>query len=509
MKFYQLSSLKILTVLAAAAFLAACSSAQLSPNSQTSEVEQHTAPVSQSPIVLADGIRASYADIVERAAPAVVNIEARRKSSRTSQQQQQQQNPLMDDPRFREFFDQMPQGQRQPPVERGVGSGVIISADGTILTNNHVVEDADDIEIELTDKRTFKAKVVGLDAPSDLAVLKVEGGDLPFMNLGDSDKVRVGDVVLAIGNPLGIGQTVTSGIISAKGRRTGLGTGSFENFLQTDAPINRGNSGGALINLTGELIGINSQILSPGGAAGGNIGIGFAIPSNMVKGVMDQLVKNGKVRRGQLGVLIRDIDADLAASLNLKDTRGAVVSDVQPGTPAAKAGVQRYDVVTALNGDRIEDGNSLRNRIAATQPGSEVTLTVMREGKEQQIKVTLGELSSETAVNERENPQGNQNAPSGEQSGRLGLGLQPLTPEFKRQLQSNADRGLVVTEVDPNGPAAEAGIREQDVILEINRQPVTSFEEVQAALEKSGDRPVLILMERRGQVVFLTVRQKN
>jgi serine protease Do len=377
MKFYQLSSLKLLTVLAAAAFLAGCNgsnSTQFFPNSQTSQNEQ-SAPVSQSPIVLADGIRASYADIVERAAPAVVNIDARRKTSRASQQQQ---NPLMDDPRFRDFFDQLPQGQRQPPVERGVGSGVIISADGTILTNNHVVEGADDIEIELTDKRTFKAKVVGLDPASDLAVLKVEANNLPFMNLGDSDKVRVGDVVLAIGNPLGIGQTVTSGIISAKGRRTGLGTGSFENFLQTDAPINRGNSGGALINVTGELVGINSQILSPGGGAGGNIGIGFAIPSNMVKGVMEQLVKNGKVRRGQLGVLIRDIDSDLAASLNLKDTRGAVVTDVQPDSAAAKAGLQRYDVVTALNGERVEDGNTLRNRIAATQPGTEVTLTVLR-----------------------------------------------------------------------------------------------------------------------------------
>lgn len=511
MKFYQLSSLKIFTVLAAAAFLAGCSgggNTQIFPNPQTSQTEQ-TAPTSQSPIVLADGIRASYADIVERVAPAVVNIEARHRSSPASQQQ----NPHLNDPRFRDFFDQLPQGQRQqpPPVERGVGSGVIISADGTILTNNHVVEEADDIEIELTDKRTFKAKVVGLDPASDLAVLKVEASNLPFMNLGDSDKVRVGDVVLAIGNPLGIGQTVTSGIISAKGRRTGLGTGSFENFLQTDAPINRGNSGGALINLTGELIGINSQILSPGGSlgGGGNIGIGFAIPSNMAKSVTEQLVKNGKVRRGQLGVIIRDIDADLAASLNLKDTRGAVVTDVQPGSAAAKAGIQRYDVVTALNGERVEDGNSLRNRIAATQPGSEVTLTVLREGKEQQIKATLGELSSQAAENERENSQGNQNAPGGEQSGRLGLGLQPLTPELKRQLQINADRGLVVTEVDPSGPAAEAGFREQDVILEINRQPVGSFEDVQAALEKSGDRPVLILMQRGGQVVFLTVRQRK
>jgi Do/DeqQ family serine protease len=508
-KFFQPSLLKFLAVLAAANVLVGCSSngenAQLFPNSQTSSSEQ-TASSSQAPIVLADGIRASYADIVDRAAPAVVNIEARRKASRAPQQQ----NPLLDDPRFRDFFDQMPQGQRQqPPLERGVGSGVIISRDGTILTNNHVVEGADDIEIELTDKRTFKAKVVGLDEPSDLAVLKIEANNLPFTNLGDSDKVRVGDVVLAIGNPLGIGQTVTSGIISAKGRRTGIGTGSFENFLQTDAPINRGNSGGALINLTGELIGINSQILSPGGAAGGNIGIGFAIPSNMAKGVMDQLVKNGKVRRGQLGVNIQDITADMAATLKLQEARGAIVSNVLAGSPAERAGIRVGDIITALNGERVEDGNSLRNRVAATQPGTEITVSVLREGKEQQFKAALGELSPEAAQNERESPQGSENAPSGEQSGKLGLGLQPLTPETKRQLQVNADRGLVVTEVDPDGPAAEAGIRERDVILEINRQPVGSFEDVQAALERSGDRPVLVLMQRGGQVVFLTVRQRR
>lgn len=510
-KFFQPLSLKVFVGLAIASLLASgCGgggNAQLFPNSQTASSEQTTAPVSQSPIVLADGIRASYADIVERAAPAVVNIEARRKASRTSQQQ----NPLLDDPRFRDFFDQMPQGQRQQPapLERGVGSGVIISRDGTILTNNHVVEGADDIEIELTDKRTFKAKVVGLDAPSDLAVLKIEANNLPFTNLGDSDKVRVGDVVLAIGNPLGIGQTVTSGIISAKERRTGIGTGSFENFLQTDAPINRGNSGGALISVTGELIGINSQILSPGGGAGGNIGIGFAIPSNMAKGVMEQLIKNGKVRRGQLGVGINDITADMAAALKLPETRGAIVSSVLPGSPAEKAGIRVGDVVTALNGERVEDGNSLRNRIAATQPGTEITVSVLREGKEQQFKAVLGELSPEAAQNERQNPNGGENAPSGEQSGKLGLGLQPLTPETKRQLQVNAERGLVVTEVDPDGPAAEAGIRERDVILEINRQPVGSFEDVQSALERSGDRPVLVLMQRAGQVVFLTVRQRR
>jgi Do/DeqQ family serine protease len=418
--------------------------------------------------------------------------------------------PFLDDPRFREFFDQQPRGnqspQQPPSVERGVGSGVIVSTDGTILTNHHVVEGAQDIEVELTDRRTFKAKVVGSDEASDLAVLKIEAPSLTALNLGDSDKVRVGDVVLALGNPLGIGQTVTAGIISAKGRRTGIGTGSFEDFLQTDAPINRGNSGGALVNLTGELIGINSQILS---STGGSIGIGFAIPSNMAKGVIDQLVKNGKVSRGQLGVLIRDIDSDLAASLDLKDTRGAVVTEVQPESAAAKAGLKRYDVVTALNGERIDDGNALRNRIAATQPGTEVTLTILRDGKEQQIKATLNELSSQTAQNQREQGSENKVPGTSQESGKLGLGLQPLTPDLARRLETKAEKGLVVTEVDPEGPASDAGIRPQDVILEINRQAVGSFEEVQAALEKSGGRPVLLLMQRRGQTVFLTIQPRK
>jgi serine protease Do len=478
---------------------------QLFPNTQQTETAT-LAPSSQAPIVLADGIRASYADIVERVAPAVVNIAARRRNARAPQQQT---NPLLEDPRFRDFFDQLPRGGQQNPVERGVGSGVIINSDGTVLTNHHVVEGADDIEVELVDKRTFKAKIVGSDQASDLAVLKVEGNNLSALTLGDSDKVRVGDVVLALGNPLGIGQTVTAGIISAKGRRTGIGSGSFEDFLQTDAPINRGNSGGALINLTGELIGINSQILSPGGATGGNIGIGFAIPSNMAKGVLEQLVKNGKVTRGQLGVVIRDIDADLAASLNLKETRGAIALEVQPNSAAARAGLQRYDVITALNGERIEDGNQLRNRIAATQPGSEVTLTVLRDGREQQIKATLSELQPQTASNADENSPQNPRAPSGEQSGKLGLGLQPLTPELASRLNIQATKGLVVTEVDPDGPAADAQIAPQDVILEINRQPVGTFEEVQNALAKTGDSPVLLLLQRRGQTIFLTVRPRR
>jgi Do/DeqQ family serine protease len=269
-----------------------------------------------------------------------------------------------------------------------LGSGVIVHADGTILTNHHVVDGAEQIKVELPNHRVFDAKVIGSDPPSDLAVLKIDAKDLPVLALADSDKVRVGDIALAIGNPLGIGQTVTAGIISAKSRYTGLSDGSFEDFLQTDAPINQGNSGGALIDSTGELIGINSQILS---TSGGNIGIGFAIPSNMARNVMDQLIKTGKVHRGQLGVGIQPMTPELAQQFGLSETRGVLVNTVAENGPAAKAGIRRGDVIVAFNGKPVSDGNTLRNQIAGTLPGTEVKLTIVRDKREQENPVTLGE----------------------------------------------------------------------------------------------------------------------
>jgi serine protease Do len=275
-----------------------------------------------------------------------------------------------------------------------LGSGVIVQPDGAILTNHHVVDGAEQIKVELTNHRVFDAKVVGSDPPSDLAVIKIDGKDLAALSLGDSDRVRVGDVALAIGNPLGIGQTVTAGIISAKGRATGLSDGSFEDFLQTDAPINQGNSGGALINAQGELIGINSQILS---TSGGNIGIGFAIPSNMARSVMDQLVKTGKVHRGQLGVAIQPMTPELASSFGLSEVRGVLVNAVTPNGPAARAGLRRGDVIVAFNRTAVDDGNTLRNHVASTMPGTEVNLTILRDRQEQQVRVTLGEYQPRDA----------------------------------------------------------------------------------------------------------------
>lgn len=439
------------------------------------------------------GLQNSYADLVSRVSPAVVTIRS------TERSRPAQQFPFMDDPRFREFFgDRLPQ-QPQRPVQ-GVGSGVIVNADGYILTNHHVIDGATEIRVELTDNRTFTARLVGSDPPSDLAVLKVDATGLPTVPVGNSDGVRVGDVVLALGNPMGIGQTVTSGIVSAKGRATGLSDGSFEDFLQTDAAINRGNSGGALVNTNGELIGINSQILSP---SGGNIGIGFAIPSNMAKAVMDQLVKTGKVRRGMLGVTIQSVTADLAASMNLPAARGAIVTSVSAGGPAERAGVKRGDVITAVNNQPIVDNNSLRNTVAGMAPGSNVTLTVVRNGGNQNIPVALAELPDRPR-NDREESSSNGGGTSNE---RYGLSLQVFTADMasRNGLDPN-DQGLLVTRVDPAGSAAAAGIRQGDLIQEVNRRPVRSVPDFGAAMQQSGARPALLLIKRRDAVTFLTLR---
>ncbi|HEX8921754.1 MAG TPA: DegQ family serine endoprotease [Pyrinomonadaceae bacterium] len=441
----------------------------------------------------------SYADVVSRVAPAVVTIHSQMRVRAP------QQFPFSDDPFFQQFFGDRGQTPQMPREQRAtaLGSGVIVSADGYILTNHHVVDGAVQIKVDLNDNRTLDAKVIGTDPPSDLAVLKVEASNLPVLQLGNSDNVRVGDVVLAIGNPLNVGQTVTMGIISAKGRQTGLSSGSFEDFLQTDAPINQGNSGGALVNTNGELVGINSQILS---GTGGSIGIGFAIPSNMARSVMDQLIKTGKVRRGQLGIVVQKVTTDLAASLGMQEARGVIISQVQPDSAAERAGLKRGDVITALNGTAINDPNPFRNQVASAQPGTEITLTVVRQGKEQQVKATLGEFTPEKTASLNGEDGGANNT----ETGKLGISVEPLTPELAAQLQlKSGTQGVVVAGVDPSGPAADAGIQQGDVIEQVNQQAVQSAADVKAALARTGARPALLLVNRRGTALFLTVRPRQ
>jgi Do/DeqQ family serine protease len=441
-----------------------------------------SAPATSAPAAVPAAVAAaSYAPVVERVMPAVVTIRVQKRASMVPTGGQ------IPDELRRFFGDQLPQqfrGQRAPRVQRGLGSGVIVSQDGYILTNNHVVDGSDTVSVELTDDRTFTAKVVGTDPATDLAVVKIDAKGLPTLEFGDSDAVKVGDAVLALGNPLGVGETVTSGIISAKGRQTSRDD-SYQDFLQTDAAINHGNSGGALVNAGGQLIGIPSQILTP---TDGNIGLGFAIPSNMAKHVMDQLIATGSVRRAKLGVTVQRITPDLAASLGLPNTRGALISGVEDGSPASRAGVRQGDVITAYNGKPVEDNNQLRNSVASTKPGTSVSLQVLRNGRSETLQATVGELESK-----RERI----SSPSAERGeGRFGMTVE------------SGNAGVTVVEVDPAGIAAESGLQPGDVIEKIDGRSVKSTDELKAALNRTDGKPSLLLVKRDGTTIFLTLRSK-
>lgn len=438
-----------------------------------------------------------FAPIAKAVTPAVVvvNVKSRK-----------QQSPFFLDP-FSDLFgapdqdeegaprrrviprQQQPQGK--PPLQpSGTGSGVIVSPDGYIITNNHVVEGADKVEVELADGREFKANVIGTDPPSDIAIIKIDAASLPTVPFGDSDKVEVGDLVLAVGNPLGIGQTVTMGIISAKGRRSpGSNDRTYENFLQTDAAINRGNSGGALVNLRGELVGIPSQILSQ---TGGSIGIGFAIPTKEARNVMDQLLRNGKVRRGMLGVGIRSLDTDLAEAFGYKGTKGAFVDTVVPGQPADQAGIKRGDIITEFQGQRLDTSDQLRNLASQTPPGTTVKIKVWREGSERELSLKLAERDLTANAEKEDSKGGGESSAAG---GVLsGIRVETVTPEtIQRYKLPASTRGVVITEVDPGSNAAAAGLQRGIAIEEVAKQPVSNLNDFNTALQKLGNRKSVLL----------------
>jgi Do/DeqQ family serine protease len=397
-----------------------------------------------------------------------------------------------------EFDGRVPRRNFDMPRQEGVGSGVIATKDGYILTNNHVVDGADEVKVTLQDGREFTAKVVGRDPKSDVAVIKIDATDLPAIPMADSDKVEVGDIVLAIGNPFGIGQTVTTGIVSAKDRGSmGL---DYEDFIQTDAAINPGNSGGALVDADGRLIGINTAILS---RSGGNQGIGFAIPANLARDVMDSLIKDGHVTRGYLGVMIQDLTPALAKKFNLKDTAGALVADVTPKSPADKAGIKSGDIITEFNGKPVTDSRHLKLEAARTKPGRTVPVRVLRDDATKTLDVVVKEMPGTEELAKADT--------QGKDTGTLnGVGVADLNNQARQQFEiPETVQGAVVTQVEPDSAAAEAGLKPGDVIQEINRKPVKSSEEAVRLTENPKDKVTLLRVWRAGASRFVVVDESK
>jgi len=441
--------------------------------------------------------RTGFAPVVKKVLPAVVNIA----STKMTKVPTQFFGQMPDDDLFRQFFGNGSNRQFQTPQqaprerEHALGSGVIMSPDGYILTNNHVVDGASDVRVTLSDRREFKAKVVGTDPKSDIAVLKIDVSNLPCITVGDSSKVQVGDYALAVGDPFGVGQTVTMGIVSATGR-SHLGIEDYEDFIQTDAPINPGNSGGALVNDRGELIGVNTAIIAHGSE--GNQGIGFAIPSNMARNVMEQIVQNGKVTRAYLGIVPQDVTPSISRAFNDKLSGGALVGDVSPNSPAQRSGLERGDIIEDVNGKPVADANDLRMRISMMAPGSDVTLKVLRNGAEREMAVKLGELPTEEAAVRHNDNSSNSNALSG-------VSVQNLDASTAHDLGLPANTtGVVVTNVDPSSEAADAGLQQGDVIQQVNRRPVRNTNEFEQAVRNSNEKP-LLLVNRNGSTMFLAV----
>jgi Do/DeqQ family serine protease len=461
----------------------------------------------------------SFADIIEKASPAVVKISMTRIVKASDQQQN---NPFMSDPFFRQFFGggQGFQGRPRDQREEFGGSGIIVSPNGYILTNNHVVEKANKVQIELSDGRDFTAKVIGTDPQTDVAVVKIDTSGLPVLPFANSDSARVGDLCFAIGNPFGEDHTVTMGIVSAKNRVLERNT-YIQNFIQTDAAINPGNSGGALINARGELIGMNTMILTAGGASfggeAGNIGIGFAVPSNMAKQVMDQIMKGGKVSRGYIGVTLGALSPELAQSLGVKDPHGATINDVTPQGPGDKAGLKQYDVVTAIDGKKVEGPDDLTMDVISHAPGTTVTLDIVRNGQPMKVTVTLGQRPGSTDLKDWNQPnrRGGDNNDNNDNNGgdvnsgsARGISVENFTPDVAEQIGAPASlHGVVVTSVEADSAAAEKVGRGM-VITAVDRHPVNNVQDFKRLMSQAQGKPVLLTFNAGGQTGFTVVEPK-
>jgi len=447
-----------------------------------------------------------FVKIAKAVTPAVVNISTTRIIKNNFGQGQGEGGFPFNDPLFKRFFGEGdpfgqhrrggPQHRPQERKEQSLGSGVIVSSDGLIITNNHVVEEADEIKVLLEDKREFKGTIVGRDKKSDLAVIRIEADNLATVSWSNSDNLQVGEYVVAVGNPFGLNQTVTMGIVSAIGRAN-VGIADYEDFIQTDAAINPGNSGGALVNIRGELIGINTAIFT---RSGGYMGVGFAVPSNMVRSVMDSLVKTGKVTRGWLGVSIQDITPALAKEFGLKNSKGSLVTDIMPDSPAGKSDLKRGDVIVAFAGHNIDNSSHLRNIVARTAVGTKASVKIVRDKKEKEIFVTLSEQPKEIAERGEEKEKESE-------LGSYGIAVQDVTPEMAEQFNLDPkEKGVLVVQVEEGSLAEEAGLREGDLIIEVNRKLVSDLKSYERLFTKiKKDAPVLFLINRQGNRFYLTL----
>ncbi|MEE2992740.1 MAG: DegQ family serine endoprotease [Gemmatimonadota bacterium] len=421
----------------------------------------------------------TFARIAEKVKPSVVLIRSKRVVRAA---QQQLRNP------FEEFFGGTTPRRQEPRTDRGLGSGVIVSEDGYILTNNHVVDKADELTVYLSDERELKAEVVGTDPRTDLAVIKVDSDDLPVLSFGDSEQLRVGEWVMAVGNPFGLSHTVTAGIVSAKGRKSVLGGDSYQNFIQTDAAINPGNSGGALVDLEGNLMGINTAIYS---RTGGYQGIGFAVPANMARDIMTRLIEDGKITRGFLGVEISDLDADLAASMGLDDDKGVLIANVIKGGPAVDSDIQKDDVVLALNGIEVEDSDALRNRIADFPPGTEIELEIYRDGRRKMVEIELGELPDNPS--QLASSEGPEKSPASN----IGIDVMNISREWTRYYEMGS--GVVIAKVVAGSVAEDKGLRRGELITEVNGEPVSNVREFVSIIRQFDAGEAIRFRVQRGE----------